>query len=213
MVGEGPDRTSGAPCRPSWRCSRRPARPAPSTAPCRPARSRRRSRLSQGLLLMIPNLYKIAGELTPFAMHVAARTVATHALSIFGDHSDVMACRQTGVGPARVGLRAGGARLCAHRAGGDAAIARAVHALLRRLPHLARDCQDRGARRRGSRGAMLDETRSRHIATRALTPDAPCCAARRRTPTCSSRHARRANPFYARLSRHRAGRDGPRSPR
>ena len=51
---------------------------------------------SQGLLLMIPNMYKIAGELTSFAMHVAARTVATHALSIFGDHSDVMACRQTG---------------------------------------------------------------------------------------------------------------------
>ena len=51
---------------------------------------------SQGLLLMIPNMYKIAGELTPFVMHVAARTVAGHALSIFGDHSDVMACRQTG---------------------------------------------------------------------------------------------------------------------
>src|SRR6201987_1321398 len=51
---------------------------------------------SQGLLLMIPNLYKIAGELTPFCMHVSARTLATHALSIFGDHSDVMACRQTG---------------------------------------------------------------------------------------------------------------------
>ncbi len=51
---------------------------------------------SQGLLLMIPDMYKIAGELTSCAMHVAARTVATHALSIFGDHSDVMACRQTG---------------------------------------------------------------------------------------------------------------------
>src|SRR5512132_3800030 len=51
---------------------------------------------SQGLLLMIPNMYKIAGELTPFTMHVAARTLATHALSIFGDHSDVMACRQIG---------------------------------------------------------------------------------------------------------------------
>jgi pyruvate-ferredoxin/flavodoxin oxidoreductase len=51
---------------------------------------------SQGLLLMIPNLYKIAGELTPAVIHVAARTIATHALSIFGDHSDVMACRQTG---------------------------------------------------------------------------------------------------------------------
>ena len=51
---------------------------------------------SQGLLLMIPNMFKIAGELTSYCMHVAARTVATHALSIFGDHSDVMACRQTG---------------------------------------------------------------------------------------------------------------------
>ena len=45
---------------------------------------------------MIPNMYKIAGELTSYAMHVSARTLATHALSIFGDHSDVMACRQTG---------------------------------------------------------------------------------------------------------------------
>ena len=51
---------------------------------------------SQGLLLMIPVLYKLAGQLTPFVLHVAARTVATHALSIFGDHSDVMAVRQTG---------------------------------------------------------------------------------------------------------------------
>ncbi len=51
---------------------------------------------SQGLLLMVPNLFKIAGELTSFAMHVATRTVATHALSIFCDHSDIMACRQTG---------------------------------------------------------------------------------------------------------------------
>ncbi len=51
---------------------------------------------SQGLLLMLPNLYKIAGELTPTVVHVAARTVATHALSIFGDHSDVMAARSTG---------------------------------------------------------------------------------------------------------------------
>jgi pyruvate-ferredoxin/flavodoxin oxidoreductase len=51
---------------------------------------------SQGLLLMIPNMFKIAGELTPATMHVTARTLATHALSIFGDHSDVMACVMTG---------------------------------------------------------------------------------------------------------------------
>src|SRR5271165_3286503 len=51
---------------------------------------------SQGLLLMIPNMFKIAGELLPTVFHVTARTVATHALSIFGDHSDIMAARSTG---------------------------------------------------------------------------------------------------------------------
>src|ERR1035438_10223358 len=51
---------------------------------------------SQGLLLMIPNMFKIAGELLPTEIHVAARSLATHALSIFGDHSDVMAVRSTG---------------------------------------------------------------------------------------------------------------------
>src|SRR5210317_817343 len=51
---------------------------------------------SQGLLLMLPNMYKIAGELTPTVFHIAARSLACQALSIFGDHSDVMACRQTG---------------------------------------------------------------------------------------------------------------------
>ena len=51
---------------------------------------------SQGLLLMIPNMFKIAGELLPTVFHISARTMATHALSIFGDHSDVMACRSTG---------------------------------------------------------------------------------------------------------------------
>src|ERR1043166_3186950 len=51
---------------------------------------------SQGLLLMIPNMFKIAGELTPAVFHVSARAVAAHALSIFGDHSDVMAVRSTG---------------------------------------------------------------------------------------------------------------------
>ncbi len=53
---------------------------------------------SQGLLLMIPSMFKMAGELTSFCMHVSARTVATHALSIFGDHQDVMSCRATGFG-------------------------------------------------------------------------------------------------------------------
>ena len=62
---------------------------------------------SQGLLLMIPNMYKIAGELTPAVIHVAARTLATHALSIFGDQSDVMAVRPTG-SPASATTRSSG---------------------------------------------------------------------------------------------------------
>ena len=60
---------------------------------------------SQGLFLMIPNLYKIAGELTSTVFHVAARTIATHALSIFGDHSDVMAVRASGLTPRPRGPR------------------------------------------------------------------------------------------------------------
>ena len=62
---------------------------------------------SQGLLLMIPNMYKIAGELLPCVFHVTARALAAHALSIFGDHSDVMACRQTGFAMLGFQLRTG----------------------------------------------------------------------------------------------------------
>ena len=106
---------------------------------------------SQGLLLMIPNMYKIAAEQLPCVFHVSARTVSTHALNIFGDHSDVMACRQTGF-----------AMLCegnvqevmdlspvAHLA----ALSRQgpVHQLLRRLPHLPRDPEDRRVGLQGSR--------------------------------------------------------------
>ena len=91
---------------------------------------------SQGLLLMIPNMYKIAGELTSTVFHVAARSIAAQALSIFGDHSDVMAVRQTGFADALIRLGAGSARLRGHCAGRHPEVARAVPALLRRLPHL-----------------------------------------------------------------------------
>ena len=78
---------------------------------------------SQGLLLMIPNMFKMAGELTPAVIHVAARALATHALSIFGDHSDVMHARATGFAMLSAGLRPGGARLRARRPRGHAALA------------------------------------------------------------------------------------------
>ena len=98
---------------------------------------------SQGLLLMVPNMFKIAGELTPAVIHVAARTVATHALSIFGDHSDVMHARTTGWAMLACRLGAGGPRLRPGRPRRDAAQPGALPALLRRVPHLARDRQDR----------------------------------------------------------------------
>src|SRR5204863_6341353 len=82
---------------------------------------------SQGLLLMLPNMYKIAGELTPTVIHVAARTVAAHALSIFGDHSDVMAARATGF-----------AMLCSHsvQEAADFALIAQAATLESRIPFL-----------------------------------------------------------------------------
>ena len=97
---------------------------------------------SQGLLLMIPNMYKIAGELTSAVINVAARSVAAQALSIFGDHSDVMAVRQTGFAMLAVGLRAGGPGPGARCAGGHAGDPGTVRALLRRLPNVARTQHD-----------------------------------------------------------------------
>ena len=89
---------------------------------------------SQGLLLMIPNMYKIAGEGLPSVFHVSARTVASHALNIFGDHSDVMACRQTGF--AMLAENSVQEVMDLGAVAHLSAIKRAVHQLLRRLPHL-----------------------------------------------------------------------------
>ena len=108
---------------------------------------------SQGLLLMIPNMYKIAGELTPAVFHVAARSLAAQALSIFGDHSDVMAVRQTGFA-----LLASASVQEAHDLAVVAQAATLAHPgalrpLLRRLPHLARAEHGRAALRRRPAGA------------------------------------------------------------
>ena len=149
---------------------------------------------SQGLLLMLPNMFKIAGELTPTVIHVAARTVATHALSIFGDHSDVMAARPTGWA-----MLAAGSVQEAHD------LALVAHAA-RRWPRGCRSCISSTASAPPTRWP-----RSRRSATTTCGPwsttrmwpptatagcprTGPSCAARPRTRTCSSRPARPATP-------------------
>src|SRR5215831_8585368 len=151
---------------------------------------------SQGLLLMIPNLYKIAGELTAFCMHVAARTLATHALSIFGDHSDVMACRQIGLG-----LLASGSVQEAHDL---AAVAHAA-TLKSRVPFLhffdgfrtshevakIVELSDEQLR------AMLDEEAIAAHRARALDPEHPVLRGTAQNPDAFFQAREACNPFYA----------------
>jgi pyruvate-ferredoxin/flavodoxin oxidoreductase len=150
---------------------------------------------SQGLLLMIPNLYKIAGELTSFAMHVAARTVATHALSIFGDHSDVMACRQTGFA-----MLASGSVQEAH----DLACIAHAATLRARVPFLHFFDGFRTSHEL-SRVQLLSDTQLRGMMNsalieahraRALTPDHPVMRGTAQNPDVFFQAREAANPFY-----------------
>ncbi len=155
---------------------------------------------SQGLLLMIPNMYKIAGELTPFCMHVAARTVATHALSIFGDHSDVMACRQTGFAML--------ASSTVQEAHDLAAIAHAV-TLRTRVPILHFFDGFRTSHEVGKvsllsdddlRAMMDDECIARHR-ERALSPDHPVIRGTAQNPDTYFQAREACNGFYDACSR------------
>jgi pyruvate-ferredoxin/flavodoxin oxidoreductase len=150
---------------------------------------------SQGLLLMIPNMFKIAGELTPMCMHVSARTVATHALSIFGDHGDVMACRQTGFG-----LMATGSGQEAH----DFALITQAASLNSRVPFLhffdgfrtssevSRFCtlDDDDIR------AILDEQTIREHRERALNPERPVIRGTAHNPDTFFQAREACNKFY-----------------
>jgi len=151
---------------------------------------------SQGLLLMIPNLYKIAGELTPFCMHVAARTLATHALSIFGDHSDVMACRQIGLA-----MLASGSVQEAHDL---AAVAHAA-TLRARVPFLHFFDGFRTSHEVGKIAeisdeqlrAMLDEEAIAAHRARALDPEHPVLRGTAQNPDAFFQAREACNPFYA----------------
>ena len=151
---------------------------------------------SQGLLLMLPDLFKIAGELTAFCMHVAARTVATHALSIFGDHSDVMAARTTGLA-----LLASGS---AQEAQDFAAIGHAA-TLLARIPFLHFFDGFRTSHEITKVEILEDETLTglidaaaiRAHKSRALDPDRPVIRGTSQNPDTYFQSREAIEPFYA----------------
>jgi len=151
---------------------------------------------SQGLLLMIPTMFKMAGELLPTVFHVTARTVATHALSIFGDHSDVMACRSTGFGM----LSSGSVQevmdmgLIAHAASLESRIPfihffdgfRSSHEVSTIEELTLEDMR-----------AMIDEKYVDEHRVRALTPDRPVLRGSAQNPDVFFQARETVNPFYA----------------
>jgi pyruvate-ferredoxin/flavodoxin oxidoreductase len=150
---------------------------------------------SQGLLLMIPNMYKIAGELTAFCMHVSARTLATHALSIFGDHQDVMGVRQTGFA-----LLSSASVQEAH----DFAVIAQLASMKSRVPFLHFFDGFRTSHEVAKieeltdddlRALIPEELVAAHRA-RALSPDAPTVRGTAQNPDAFFQAREACNPFY-----------------
>jgi pyruvate-ferredoxin/flavodoxin oxidoreductase len=150
---------------------------------------------SQGLLLMIPNMFKIAGELTPAVIHVAARALATHALSIFGDHSDVMAARATGfamLSSCSV-QEASDFALIAHAATLEARVPfmhffdgfRTSHEVNKIVPLTDDDLR-----------AVLNQEAVRQHRERALTPDRPKLRGSAQNPDVFFQASEAVNPYY-----------------
>ncbi len=150
---------------------------------------------SQGLLLMIPNMFKIAGELTPAVIHVSARTVATHALSIFGDHSDVMATRSTGFA------------LLASRSvqeAQDNALIAQVASLESRVPFLhffdgfrtSHEINKIDQLTDEQMLAMVDEATIVDHRKRAMTPDRPVLRGTAQNPDVFFQARETVNPYY-----------------
>ncbi|MDW7657762.1 MAG: pyruvate:ferredoxin (flavodoxin) oxidoreductase [Bacillota bacterium] len=150
---------------------------------------------SQGLLLMIPNMYKIAGELLPGVFHVTARTLASHALSIFGDHSDVMACRQTGFG-----------LLCASSVQETADLAAVAHlaAIKGRVPFLhffdgfrtSHEIQKIEVMDYADMAGLVDMEAVHAFRSRSLNPDHPTLRGSAQNPDIFFQAREACNPFY-----------------
>jgi len=150
---------------------------------------------SQGLLLMIPNMYKIAGELTPAVIHVAARALATHALSIFGDHSDVMATRQTGWAMLAS---------CSVQEAHDLACVAHAATLASRLPFVhffdgfrtSHEIQKIDLLTEDDLRHMVDDAGVRAHRERGLTPEHPSIRGTAQNPDVFFQAREAANPYY-----------------
>ena len=150
---------------------------------------------SQGLLLMIPNMYKIAGELLPCVFHVSARTIASHALSIFGDHQDVMSARQTGF-----------AMLCEGSVQEVMDMAGVAHlaTIKSRVPFVnffdgfrtSHEIQKIEAIDQDALAALLDRDALAEFRSRALNPDAPVARGMAENPDVFFQHREASNKYY-----------------
>lgn len=151
---------------------------------------------SQGLLLMIPNMFKIAGELLPTVFHVTARTVAAHALSIFGDHSDVMACRSTGWGML--------AAASVQETMDFALISQAI-SLRSRIPFVhffdgfrtSHEVSKIEMLSNQDLAALIDDQLIAEHRARAMTPDRPVLRGTAQNPDAFFQARETVNPFYA----------------
>ena len=153
---------------------------------------------SQGLLLMIPNMYKIAGELLPTVIHVSARALATHALSIFGDHQDVMACRQTGF-----------AMLCSSSVQETADFALVSHlaTLEASIPFLhffdgfrtSHEMAKIQLPEYEEMEGLLNKNAIKSFKARALSPERPLCKGTAQNPDIYFQNREACNPYYSAL--------------
>lgn len=150
---------------------------------------------SQGLLLMIPNMYKIAGELLPSVFHVSARTIASHALSIFGDHQDVMACRQTGFAM----LAEGSVQEVM-----DLAAVAHLSTIKSRVPFInffdgfrtSHEIQKIEALENEDLAPLIDQKSLSEFRARALNPEQPVARGMAENPETFFQHREAVNPYY-----------------
>jgi pyruvate-ferredoxin/flavodoxin oxidoreductase len=151
---------------------------------------------SQGLLLMVPNMFKIAGELLPAVFHVTARAVATHALSIFGDHSDILACRTTGWG------MLGSASV---QEASDFALISQAATLRSRIPFVhffdgfrtSHEVQKIEALTDADLRALIDDKLIAEHRARAMSPDRPVLRGTAQNPDAFFQGREACNPYYA----------------